>query len=231
MANDTQDSTHGLRDDFTRLEIVPTDELEWLPSPSPGVERKRLEHSGPAEGGRVTSLVRYARGSRFREHSHPGGEEILVLEGVFSDESGDHPAGTFLLHPEGYSHSPHSDEGCVLLVKLRQAPGARHHVRVDTASAPLDPHEDVPGVSSLELYAQEGFPERIRLVRFEPGTAVPYVPFPGGAEIFVLEGDFEDEHGRYGPRTWIRYPPGSGHAPRTVSGCLLYVKRDHLSHA
>jgi anti-sigma factor ChrR (cupin superfamily) len=221
-------SHSGLRDDFTKLEIVPTDELEWTPSPSPGVERKRLERSGPAESGRVTSLVRYAPESEFPEHPHPGGEELFVLEGVFSDASGDHPAGTYLLNPEGYSHAPRSAQGCVLFVKLRQAPGARHHVRVETAGAPFEPYDDLPGVSSLELYAQEGFPERVRLVRFEPGTAVPFVAFPKGEELFGLEGELEDEHGRHGPRTWLRFPPGGGHAPRTVTGCLLLVKKDHL---
>jgi hypothetical protein len=56
-----------------------------------------------------------------------------VLQGVFSDELGDWPAGTFLLNPEGFQHAPFSKPGCMLFVKLRQFPGReRRHVVVDT---------------------------------------------------------------------------------------------------
>ena len=78
-----------------------------------------LDRSG-GEVARATSIVRYAPGARFDRHVHGGGEEILVLEGVFSDESGDHPAGTYLRNPPGSAHAPFSREGCVLFVKLWQ---------------------------------------------------------------------------------------------------------------
>src|SRR3954465_12891407 len=102
--------------------ILHTDELPWVQSPTPSVWRKRLEQSGldsveRGESGRVTSIVRYDAGSTFPLHPHPEGEEILVLEGVFSDEHGDYPAGTFLLHPEGFRHAPFSKQGCLLFVK------------------------------------------------------------------------------------------------------------------
>ena len=71
----------------------------------------------------MTSLVRYAPGDAFPEHEHPQGEEILVLDGVFSDEHGDYPAGTFPMNPHGIRHSPCSQPGCTLFVRLRQYPG------------------------------------------------------------------------------------------------------------
>ena len=45
---------------------------------------------------RATSLVRYAPASSFERHAHSGGEEVLVLDGVFTDENGDYSAGTYL---------------------------------------------------------------------------------------------------------------------------------------
>lgn len=216
----------NLRDDVTRLEIVHTDAMDWQPSPSPTVFRKRLERSGPEEAGRVTSVVRYEPGSAFPAHPHPDGEEILVLEGVFSDERGDHPAGTYLLNPEGFEHAPRSAPGCVLFVKLRQYPG-REPVQRDTAAMPWAPDPDRPGALEKRLY--EGPDGRVCLWRLEPGARLPPIERPGGAEVFVLEGAFADEHGRYRAGSWVRYPPGTRHAPSSEAGCVAYSKSGHLA--
>ena len=87
----------GINADFSRFAVVHTAQMDWQPSPSGTVWRKRLDLAGPSETGRVTSVVRYDPDSEFHEHPHPDGEEIFVLEGVFSDEHGDYPAGSFLL--------------------------------------------------------------------------------------------------------------------------------------
>lgn len=206
-----------------------TDEMDWQPSPSPTVQRKRLELDGPVEAGRVTSVVRYLPASSFHPHEHPDGEEILVLEGVFTDQTGDHGAGSYLLNPEGFAHAPSSAPGCVLLVKLRQYPGAgRETVRIDSRRAPWAPHASIPGVDVLELYRSDRHPEVMRLVRIAPGALVPAQRFPRGEEIFVLAGSLRDEHGAYRTGTWVKYPPGSEHTPRSAEGCTLYVKKDHL---
>lgn len=221
----------SLRSDLSRLEIVHTDQLAWSPSPSPGVERKRLSLRGPVEAGRVTSIVRYAPGSRFPEHPHPEGEEILVLRGVFSDERGDHPAGTYLLNPEGYAHAPYSEPGCELFVKLRQYPGrSRTQHRVDTRAGEWAPYV-AAGVQRLVLYAEDEHPESMHLLRIDAGAEIPEVTLAGGEELLVLEGTLLDEHGEYRAGTWVRYPAGTRHTPRTESGCRLYVKRGHLGSA
>jgi hypothetical protein len=117
-------------------------------------------------------VVRYEPNARFPAHDHPEGEEIVVLEGVFSDEHGDWPAGTFLANPEGFRHAPFSDPGCLLFVKLRQFPGReRRHVAVDTDALPWQPGE-APGVRFKPLYAQEGFADETRLERWEPGVGL-----------------------------------------------------------
>jgi anti-sigma factor ChrR (cupin superfamily) len=193
------------------------------------VLRKRLELVGPAEAGRVTSVVRYLPGSSFHAHGHPDGEEILVLEGVFIDKTGEHPAGSYLLNPEGFEHAPSSRDGCVLFVKLRQYVGLdRATVRIDTARAAWSPHPSVRGVEVIPLYRDERHPETMRLVRIAAGARVPAQQFSRGEEIFVIEGSFGDEHGAYRAGSWVRYPPGSSHTPHSERGCTLYVKKDHL---
>ncbi|MBW2396116.1 MAG: cupin domain-containing protein [Deltaproteobacteria bacterium] len=100
-----------LNGDMTRSALMRTQEMEWQASPSGTVWRKRLHRVGGAETGQVTSVVRYEAGASFPEHDHPDGEEIFVLEGIFSDEHGDWPAGTHLLNPEGFHHAPFSRDG------------------------------------------------------------------------------------------------------------------------
>ncbi len=220
-----------LNGDMTRRVVVDTTEMDWSPSPSGTVWRKRLHRVGPAESGQVTSFVRYQVASEFPTHDHPEGEEILVLSGTFSDEHGDWPAGSYLLNPEGFRHSPFSREGCTLFVKLRQYPGLdrEHHV-IDTTRGAWEPG-DAPGVERLPLYRQAGFPDTMRLERWSPGAEAPESEWkrPGGAELFVLEGALEDEHGRYGTHTWLRLPEGASHRPRSSEGALVYVKQGGLA--
>lgn len=66
------------------------------------------------------------------------------------------------------------------------------------------------------------------IVRYDAGARFEAHSHGGGEEILVLEGTFEDEHGRYGPGTYIHNPVGSAHAPFTVDGCTLLVKLRHL---
>lgn len=219
----------NVNSDRSQLAIAHAPAMDWVQSPTPTVWRKRFEHVGDPEKGLVTSLVRFDAGSEFPLHGHPEGEEFLVLEGTFSDEYGDYHAGSFLLNPVGFTHAPFSREGCILFVKLRQYPGpGKRHIHVDSNRDSWQPHT-LPGVSVLPLYESEDSPEQIRLVRVAAGARIPTVEFPAGEEIFVLSGAYEDEHGRYGKHSWVRYPAGSAHTPRTEVGCTWYVKKGHLS--
>ncbi len=212
-----------LNADLDERVVIDTGALDWQPSPSPTVWRKRLYLDGAGETGRVTSIVRYHANSAFPVHDHPDGEEIFVLDGVFSDEHGDYPAGSYLLNPEGFRHAPFSAGGCVIFVKLRQYAGTgRAHVTLDTAALQWRPGP-AEGVTVKPLYAQDGYRERITLLRIKAGAG----PFPhdhaDGEEMFVLDGAIEDEHGSYPAGCWIRSPPGSRHAPRSSDGAVLLV--------
>lgn len=214
--------------DFSKAVVVRTAAMEWQSSPGTGVWRKRLELRGDAESGRVTSIVRYDCGSRFPSHEHPDGEEILVLEGIFADEHGIYPAGTYLLNPEGFRHAPRSDEGCVLFVKLRQYSGDdRGHRMVDSNTAAWQQSKS-PGREVLPLYDEDDHRESMRLVRLAPGTRVPEHGHPGGEEVYVIAGSVADADGTYDQGTWLRFPDGSRHQPFSDEGCTLYVKTGHL---
>ncbi len=216
----------NLNDDFSRRVVAPANDAAWAPSPQPGVARRMLDRVG-GEVARATSVVRYAPNSRFERHVHGGGEEILVLEGVFSDEAGDYPAGTYLRNPPGSAHAPFSREGCVLLVKLWQfAPGDTETVRIDTRAEPWRAGL-VPGLSVMPLHEFDGV--STALVRWAPQTRFNTHAHPGGEEILVLEGLFQDEAGDYPAGTWLRSPRWSRHTPFTgAQGALIYVKVGHL---
>ena len=219
-----------LNGDLSVSVTIDTNEMEWAPSPSGTVWRKRLHRVGPAEAGRVTSVVRYEPESSFPPHDHPDGEEIFVLEGTFSDEHGDAPAGTHLLNPEGFRHTPFSREGCLIFVKLRQYSGPRKMLRTDTRKLPWRADE-VAGVEVKTLYDEPGFDDRTRLERWAPGAAPGPRALPGGIEILVLEGALEDGEGRYPAGTWLRRPDAAHLDARSTEGCILYVKSGALSLA
>jgi anti-sigma factor ChrR (cupin superfamily) len=204
--------------------------MAWAPSPSGSVWRKRVHLVGPPESGQVTSVVRYEPRSTFPAHDHPEGEEIFVLEGVFSDEHGDWPAGTYLANPEGFQHAPFSQPGCVLFVKLRQFPGReRRHVALDTGGVPWEP-ASTSGIHHKVLFRQSGFSDVTHLERWAPGAVLGALSYPQGVEFFVLEGGFADEAGAYHRGSWLRLPVGSQHRPRSEAGCTLYIKRAGLPY-
>ena len=215
----------NLHADLHQRVVLDLSSQPWTPSPIPGVERRLLDRTG-AEVGRATSVVRYAPGSHFPTHRHGGGEEILVLEGMFSDERGDHGTGTYLRNPVGTSHAPFSREGCVLLVKLWQMHQAdQTSCSINTRTAAWLPGL-IDGLEVMPLHAWGS--EHVALVRWAPGTVFQPHGHPGGEEILVLEGVFQDEQGSYPAGTWLRNPPGSAHRPWSDGGCTIWVKTGHL---
>ena len=184
----------NLNDDFSIKAVVNTNKLFWVESPVSGVERKYLDRIGN-EIARASSLVRYGRNSSFAQHTHEGGEEILVLEGTFSDENGDYPAGTYLRNPPNSAHTLYSSDGCTIFVKLRQFHAEdTTTVRIDTTRSSWHPGL-VPGLSVMPLHEFDGV--GTALVRWAPNTIFRPHVHPGGEEIFVLEGVFHDEDGSY----------------------------------
>jgi hypothetical protein len=141
-----------LNADFSKRAVVHGAQTGWVASPMKGVDRRMLDRIGD-EVARATSIVRYAPGSHFSSHVHTGGEEFLVIDGVFSDEHGDFPAGSYIRNPPESSHTPGSEPGCTILVKLWQFDLAdRTHVRIDTNKMRAVPAAARPGVLIMPLF-------------------------------------------------------------------------------
>ncbi|WP_411359775.1 cupin domain-containing protein [Pseudidiomarina salilacus] len=210
--------------DFSQRVVIESAKSDWQPSPAAGIERKLLERE-EAERGRATSIVRYAAGSRFNTHEHPLGEEIFVLDGVFSDETGDYPAGTYLRNPPGSAHAPFSEQGCTLFVKLHQfARADRATVRINTNT-----QRWLPGHGGLQVMPLHSFEtEHVALVKWPAGEVFQPHRHYAGEEILVLRGEFIDEHGRYPKGTWMRSPHASKHTPHVEQETIIYVKTGHL---
>jgi anti-sigma factor ChrR (cupin superfamily) len=209
---------------FDQRVMINTVDHPWQPSPVSGVWRKPLAREG-AERGHATSIVRYGSGASFPRHGHPLGEEILVLEGTFSDEHGDFGAGTYFRNPPGSSHAPFSKDGCILLVKLHQfLPHDLAQVCIDTRRACW-----LAGDGNLKVMPLHEFAgEHVALVKWPAGEKSQPHRHLGGEEIFVLSGEFRDEHGTYPRGTWLRSPHMSEHSPFVEQETVVWVKTGHL---
>ena len=210
---------------FNERVLLQSTDLVWVESPMPGISRKLLERDG-GELARATSIVRYTAGSHFSTHHHTMGEEIFVLEGIFSDEYGDYPAGTYIKNPPGTSHAPYSATGCILFVKLRHL-NADDQLRVviHTGEMPWYPGM-VSGLQVMPL--SEYATQHTALVRWAPGTIFKPHQHWGGEEVLVLDGVFSDQYGDYRQGSWIRSPHLSAHHPFSKTGCTILVKTGHL---
>jgi hypothetical protein len=218
----------NLNSDFNARAAVHAARLDWTPSPIPGVDRRMLDRIGE-ELARATSIVRYAPHSHFSPHTHGGGEEFLVLDGVFQDEHGDYPPGTYVRNPPTSRHTPRSEPGCTLFVKLWQFdPDDRTPVRIDTSDLSFLPAPDLPGIEFAVLYDSAW--ELVLLERWAPGISIA-VPIPAGIELLVLDGGFTEGGEEFTQYSWLRLPSGSTlRAAAGPQGCRLWVKSGHLSH-
>lgn len=224
---------------FQQAVLVHAADLPWVPSLMPGVDRRMLDRIGN-EVARATSLVRYAPGSEFAPHTHGGGEEYLVLEGVFQDELGNHPMGRYVRNPPGTRHAPHSEQGCVIFVKLCQFDlNDRHSVEIDVPLQPVieDLHRSGVGVQLLHV---DGC-EQVQVETWAPYTELRE-QVPHAAEWLVLSGSFEllaphslvqEDSRQTVPQSislyrwsWLRLPAGSElHIRLQGKGATVWVKR------
>jgi anti-sigma factor ChrR (cupin superfamily) len=206
--------------DFSLPAIVGSDEYQWVSSPKAGVSRMMLDRIGD-ECARATSIVKYEPGSAFSRHAHPGGEEIFVLDGVFSDETGDYPAGWYLRNPPGSSHAPSSRDGATIFVKLRQmTPADGATVRIDTRD-PSNWHVR-PGRRICHLYARGR--EHVALHTVESGHAI-LPAWRGCLELLVLDGAISLAKARYAAGSWLRLPNNNHeNVPLAASHTTVWLK-------
>lgn len=99
--------------DDSEVVRIETAKTPWVPGLVPGLGVMPLYQHGHEQA----ALVRWKPETYFQPHAHVGGEEILVLSGVFEDEHGRYPAGTWIRSPHMSRHKPFSREGCTIYVK------------------------------------------------------------------------------------------------------------------
>jgi anti-sigma factor ChrR (cupin superfamily) len=216
-----------LNEDFSKRTLIHGAKLDWVPSPAKGVDRRMLFRIGE-EKARATSIVRYAPQSRFARHEHPGGEEFLVLDGVFQDESGNFPVGTYVRNPPGTGHAPKSDEGCTILVKLWQFK-ANDRERVVRRPGEGEKGTARPGVASAEVLF-DGSEEVVMLEEWKP-NAVVEVANPTGLELLVIEGGCTESGDTLDRWSWLRLPAGQPiRAEAGPSGARVWYKSAPLLH-
>jgi len=216
-----------IRDDLSQPVIVHAAKLDWVPSPAAGVERRMLFRIG-GEVGRATSIVRYAPRSAFPRHTHGGGEEIIVLEGVFQDEHGDYPAGSYFRNPPDTSHVPASEPGCTIFVRLWQfRDGDRAQiVRQPGEGQSIEPR---PGAASATVLFNDGH-EAVRLEDWVAGETF-VVGNRRGLEFLVLSGGLRVDGETLEPQSWGRLPAGTD-LKATVGprGAKIWIKESPLLH-
>ncbi|XPF93836.1 cupin domain-containing protein [Colwellia sp. RE-S-Sl-9] len=212
--------------DFSKREIVHSNTLPWVASPMVGVDRRALDRAGD-EVARATTVVRYAPGSKFSPHVHTGGEEFIVLEGVFQDEHGDFPVGSYIRNPPQSSHTPSSKDGCVIMVKLWQfQPEDRTHVRLQMNAMGKVAIPNEADVQITPLYKDHI--EEVSLLHFDGNAQLNFTP-AGGTELFVLEGDINEQQDNLVKHSWARLPINhSVNITAGSNGAKVWIKTGHL---
>lgn len=218
-----------LNADFSQRVAVLNAENPWRASPSSGVDRKMLDRLGD-EVARATTIVRFAPESAFARHTHTGGEEFIVLDGVFQDEHGDFPAGTYVRNPPTSAHTPGSKPGCTIFVKLWQFdPDDRHHVVIDMNASAGHPDPARAGVRVLPLF--EDARETVTRETWDAGISHTLTA-TGGLELLVLSGSITEGDQTFSARDWLRVPDGAdARLTAGPEGAEFWIKTDHLPFA
>ena len=214
-----------LNADFGKTVLIHSESEPWLASPSAGVERRMLERIG-AEVARATTIVRFAEGSAFSPHTHGGGEEYIVLEGVFQDEYGDFPTGTYVRNPPTSRHTPRSDDGCTIFVKLWQFdPEDRVQIALDMEEALGDA---VNGKATAELFRDAR--EHVTYRALDAGAELT-LQEAGGIEMLVISGTITHDGQTLSKGAWLRLPDGEAvSVTASDTGARIWVKTGHLHH-
>ncbi|WP_017221602.1 cupin domain-containing protein [Moritella dasanensis] len=219
----------NINSDLTQPAKVFFNVSTWTPSPLKGVSRKMLERDGDEFAATPTTLVVYEPNSVFTNHVHTGGEEFLVLEGVFGDEHGEYPVGTYKRNPVGTEHAPIVKDGCMIIVKLGQfQDGDDQDVEINTANQAFiqDEKRDAVQYQSLHAFKQEV----VRLERWARNSHIT-LDNPGGIEVLVVAGELNHQGEVYSKFDWLRLPVGEAlDITTTADDCVVWIKMGHHSY-
>ncbi|MDX2319983.1 MAG: cupin domain-containing protein [Moritella sp.] len=219
----------NINSDLTLAAKVFFNQSTWIPSPLKGVSRKMLERDGAEFAATPTTLVVYDADSYFTSHVHTGGEEFLVLAGVFSDEHGDYPVGTYKRNPVGTEHAPIVKGGCMIIVKLGQfQDGDEQDIEINTANQAFIQDVNSSAVQYQLLHAFKQ--ETVRLERWAPNSHIS-LENAGGIEVLVINGELHHQGDVYNKFDWLRLPIGEAlDITTTADDCVVWIKTGHHSY-
>jgi len=90
--------------------------IEWRATRYEGIYLRVLRRD--EESGDTFTLIRMQPGCGYPAHSHNGMEEVLILQGGYRDQRGEHRAGDYVLNEAGSAHHPVALEGtedCIMV--------------------------------------------------------------------------------------------------------------------
>lgn len=116
------------------------------------------------------------------------------------------------------THAPNETYGDRLVGKLMPTPGGS--IYVDANAMEWKPSQ-FQGIDIKVLYEDKAKGEMTCLLRWAPGTTLPFHKHPEIEQSFVLEGSFSDHDGicRAGQYVWRK--PGSMHETHSAEGCVI----------
>ena len=212
-------------DNIKERVVINTEALDWVQTNSQNITQKIIARTNNGSYERITSLVRYVAGAIYSPHSHPYGEEVLVLEGSISDEKGDFLTGSYIRNPPNSFHQPYSRYGCIIFTKLNQMSASEERTIYQGTQDRRWMPSVLKGIDTINLYSD--ISETVELVRYQAGLSIPHSHYQKGEEIFILEGQLQHKENLYLKGSWIRTYINSEGSFFSKTGCVFYRKTYH----
>lgn len=204
-----------MNSDYSKRVLIKEKELEYTSNSKNSFLQKLLSQKDNQE----TAIVKMRENSQLNTIPKLNNVEILVLDGIYINELGAHPRGTYLkLSNENELHVK-TTTGCTIFRKINYFENEENIV-INSTSTPWQ-----QGYGNLKVMPLDFQSALVLWPKNE--KFIPHSHW-GGEEIFVLYGRFMDEYGVYPQNTWIRSPHRSFHTPFVEEETLIYVKTGHL---
>ena len=197
-------------------------QLQWVDLSAAPTGGERLVHLSSPDDARWAGLHRLAPFDRLSLAAATR-QDVYLIQGQLQERASAHTAGAFFSRCAALTLTA-GPQGAVFFM-YRDA-SLRSSGLESWASHELDWQAGaVPGMAVAPLSRMH---HRLALVSWQAGTRAAAHTHPFGEEILVLSGELRDERGAYTTGRWLRFPPGSGHAPYAEQATLILLRNGHL---